>query len=103
MNPAEAAVIGKLFEESDQTELPHLIGVSRRTLFSFHELYFHLVEADENLATNLYDARSNPLYADLNTKLAQHITPYSPTWREPKDAMATVFYSWEANNGQRAH
>lgn len=94
MDPAHAPNVAKLFEESDSTELPHLIGVSRRTLFTFHDLYFHLVEAGDDLPQRLQAARGNPLYADLNQKLSQYITPYSPDWREPKDAMAAAFYSW---------
>jgi cyclase len=96
MDPGRAADVAKLFADSDDTELPHLIGVTRRTLFSFHELYFHLVEASDQLTENLYDARQNPLYGRLNEELSHVITPYSPTWREPKDAMATPFYSWTA-------
>jgi cyclase len=95
MDPAQAPSVAKLFEESDSTELPHLIGVSRRTLFTFHDLYFHLVEAGDELRQNLYAARQNPLYSDLNEKLGHYVTPYSPRWREPKDAMATPFYSWQ--------
>lgn len=96
MDPAQAPNIAKLFEESDNTELPHLIGVSRRTLFSFHDLYFHLVEAGDDLTQNLYSVRDNPLYSDLNQKLTEYIVPYSPTWREPRDAMAKPFYSWQS-------
>jgi cyclase len=86
--------VAKIFAESDSTELPELVGVNRRTLFSFHGLYFHLVEADENIGPRLYAAREHPLFTDVNTKLAQYMRPYSPDWKEPKDSMAQVFYSW---------
>jgi cyclase len=95
MDPAMAPSVAKLFAESDRTELPHLIGVTRRTLFTYHNLYFHLVEAGDDLAGNLRATRQNPLYAELNKKLSQFITPYSPSWREPGDAMAAPFYSWQ--------
>lgn len=95
MEPDQAPAIAKIFAESDATELPHMIGVSRRTLFRFHDLYFHLVEADEDITPNLYKARSHPLYDDINRRLANHVRPYDPNWREPKDAMAEPFYVWE--------
>ena len=99
MAPSEAEAVAGIFAESDRTDLPHMIGVSRRTLFRFHELYFHLVEADADITPNLYKARSHPLYDWINTSLAKHIRPYDPNWKEPKDAMAEPFYVWSA--GQR--
>ncbi|GDY31048.1 TcmI family type II polyketide cyclase [Gandjariella thermophila] len=92
--------IADVFAASDATDLPHMVGVSRRTLFSFHDLYFHLVEADQDIAPNLYRARSHPLYQDINTKLARFVAPYDPGWKEPKDAMASPFYVWTAEEGR---
>jgi cyclase len=86
--------IADAFAQSDATDLPHLIGVTRRTLFTFHDLYFHLVEADDDISARLYEQRSNPLYGWLNTTLAQLVSPYDPHWKEPKDAMARPLYSW---------
>ncbi|MDG4820760.1 TcmI family type II polyketide cyclase [Asanoa sp. WMMD1127] len=96
MEPPEADAVASIFGKSDASELPHLVGVSRRTLFRFHDLYFHLVEADEDITPNLYKARSHPLYDEINKELAAHIRPYDPNWKEPKDAMATPFYVWES-------
>lgn len=92
--------IAEVFAESDASELPHLVGVSRRTLFSFHELYFHLVEADQDITPRLYQARGHPLYQDIHTRLANLVTPYDPNWQEPRDAMATPFYVWSAEQGR---
>lgn len=108
MDPADADAVAEVFAESDATDLPRMIGVSRRTLFRFHGLYFHLVEADQDITPDLYRARRHPLYGEINTKLNQFMTPYDPNWREPKDAMATPFYSWSADqalapvNGSRS-
>ena len=96
LKEGHADAIANIFAESDASELPHMIGVNRRTLFGFHGLYFHLVEADEDVSPRLYKARSHPLYHDVNTKLAEHMRPYDPNWAEPKDAMAQQFYSWSA-------
>lgn len=92
--PGHVEAIADIFAESDATDLPHMIGVTRRTLFQFHDLYFHLVEADPDFNKKLYAARSTPLYDDINKKLAEHVWPYDPNWKEPKDAMAQPFYVW---------
>jgi len=96
MNAADADAIAKIFAESDMTELPHMVGVKRRTVFSFHDLYCHLLESNIDITPTLYKARSHPLYIDIKEKLGQYISPYDPGWQEPKDAMATSFYSWQA-------
>lgn len=96
MKPDQASRVADIFAGSDATDLPHLIGVSRRTLFHFHDLYFHLVEADADIRPDLYKARTHPLYAQINEQLSHHISPYDPNWQEPKDAMAVPFYRWEA-------
>jgi cyclase len=96
LDPGPAEAIADIFAESDATELPRLIGVSRRTLFRFHDLYFHLVEADDDITPDLYKAREHPLYKDINKRLADHVRPYDPNWKEPKDAMAEPFYTWTA-------
>jgi hypothetical protein len=98
LDPADRAAVADIFAESDATELPHLIGVHRRSLFWFHGLYFHLVEAEKRIDSSLYQARSHPLYQDINQKLAKHMTPFDPGWKEPKDSMAEQFYSWEAKS-----
>ncbi|GAA3702970.1 TcmI family type II polyketide cyclase [Nonomuraea antimicrobica] len=94
MDPSDTERVARVWTESDATELPHMIGVDRRTLFRFHGLYFQLIEADKDITENLYRARSHPLYQDIHNKLAEYMTPYDPNWREPKDAMAEPFYSW---------
>ncbi len=94
MNPGDTDEVAKIWAESDATELPYMVGVSRRTLFRFHGLYFQLVEAEQDITESLYRARSHPLYQDIHTKLARFMTPYDPDWREPKDAMAEAFYTW---------
>ncbi|MEU7024546.1 TcmI family type II polyketide cyclase [Streptomyces sp. NPDC046203] len=101
MNLADAEGVASVFADSDSTELPHLVGVSRRTLFAFHDLYFHLVEADQDIAPDLYKARSHPLYEEINTRLGRFISPYDPGWQEPKDAMAVPFYTWTPGDGPR--
>jgi|SRR5690348_6056990 cyclase len=94
LDPADTDAVANIFAESDATGLPRMIGVTRRTLFRFHDLYLHLVEADSDIAPALGKARSHPLYADINTKLARYMKPYDPGWSKPSDAFAVPFYSW---------
>ncbi len=98
LDPGDTATVAAAFAESDATELPHRIGVTRRTLFRFHDFYFHLVEADDEIGPRLAAHRNHPLYERLNSTLAPLVRPYDPNWREPKDAMATPFYTWSARD-----
>ena len=98
MDPANAEAVAGIFGESDATRLPHMIGVSRRTLFRFHDLYFHLVEAADDITDRLYEARRHELYTSIEGRLAEQLRPYDPGWKEPKDAMAVPFYTWQAGN-----
>lgn len=92
--------IADVFADSDATELPRMLGASRRTLFRFHDLYIHLVEADQDITPGLYEARDHPLFHGVSTRLAPMVLPYDPEWSEPKDAMASPFYVWTAERGR---
>jgi hypothetical protein len=96
MDLADSDAVAGIFAESDATGLPRAVGVTRRTLFRFNGLYFHLVESEEDITPRLYRERSGPLYQDVSTKLEKYMTPYDPNWQEPKDAMADPFYTWSA-------
>jgi cyclase len=86
-----------IFAESDLGELPRMLGVRERRLYRFHDLYFHSIESNEDLALPLAGLREHPLFADINKKLSAHVTAYDPaTWRSPSDAMAREFYLWRA-------
>jgi len=97
MNPHDASAVAEIFGESDRTELPGLIGVRRRTLFRFHGLYGHLIEADEDIGPRLAKNRGHQLFTDVTHRLGGLIRPYDPAWSQPRDAMATPFYTWEAH------
>jgi cyclase len=97
MEAADARAVAGLFAESDATELPHLVGVTHRTLFRFHDLYFHLVEAGDDVRERLRGVFGHPLYATIHDSLDAYIRPYDSGWREPDDAMATPFYTWSAD------
>ena len=95
MSPASAHTVAEIFTDSDRTALPGLVGVTRRQLFRYQGLYFHLFDTEEHGDIQVEKVRNHDLFVDVNTRLAEHIEPYDPaTWRAPKDAMAEIFYEW---------
>ena len=97
MDAANADAVAAAFAEHDQTSLPREIGANSRTLFRFHDLYMHLIEADTDIMGNLYRARAHPDFQKTNARLSELLAPYSPNWSELKDSKAEVFYhrSWK--------
>ncbi|MER5641669.1 TcmI family type II polyketide cyclase [Kitasatospora sp. NPDC002227] len=96
MNPGAAPDIAKVFETSDQGELPHLIGVTGRSLFQFGDLYLHLIEAERQPGPEVAKYTKHPEFREVSQQLTAFVQAYDPaTWREPKDAMAHEFYRWE--------
>jgi cyclase len=100
MAPGSAPDIAKLFQESDRGELPHLIGVSRRSLFQFEDVYLHLIESERDPAPAIAEAAGHPEFRAVSERLSAYVSAYNPaTWRSPKDAMAHCFYRWERDVG----
>ncbi|AZP15215.1 TcmI family type II polyketide cyclase [Streptomyces aquilus] len=96
MAPESAIDIAKVFEESDRGELPHLVGVARRSLFQFGDVYLHLIESERDPAPAIAKVVGHPQFRDVSERLSAYVTAYDPeTWRSPKDAMARCFYRWE--------
>lgn len=98
MAPGSAQDIAKVFEESDRGELPHLVGVSRRSLFQFDDVYLHLIESEQDPGPAIARMAGHPEFRDISERLSAYVTAYDPaTWRSPKDAMANRFYRWDRN------
>ncbi|MEV5985985.1 TcmI family type II polyketide cyclase [Streptomyces sp. NPDC052051] len=96
MAPGSAPDIAKVFAESDRGELPHLVGVARRSLFQFGDVYMHLVEAERDPGPAIAKVVGHPEFRNISERLSAYVTAYDPeTWRSPKDAMAQCFYRWE--------
>lgn len=96
MAPESAPEIAKLFAASDSGELPHLVGVTRRSLFQFGDVYLHLIESDRPPGPEIAKVTDHPAFKDISDKLTAFVSPYDPeTWRSPKDAMAREFYRWQ--------
>jgi Polyketide synthesis cyclase len=95
LEPGSAPKVARLFASSDAGELPFRLGVTRRHLFSYHDLYFHYVEFSGDARKALADARESDGFRVLSRQLDDHIKPFDPaTWRSPADAMASEFYAW---------
>ena len=96
IKPGSEEAVARLFEESDQSELPRMAGVRHRSLFVLDDIYIHLVETDDEFATAVEGVRDHELFRDISRKLDAYIQPYNPeTWRSPKDATAREFYVFE--------
>jgi cyclase len=100
MAPESAPDIARLFEASDNGELPHLVGVARRSLFQFGDVYMHLIESERPPGPEIAKVTDHPAFRDISDRLTAFVSPYDPeTWRSPKDAMARQFYRWERDGG----
>ncbi|MGW2086349.1 TcmI family type II polyketide cyclase [Streptomyces sp. NPDC001880] len=96
MAPGSAPDIANLFAASDSGELPHLVGVTRRKLFQFGDVYLHLIESENPPGPEIAKVTQHPEFKDISEKLTAYVSAYDPqTWRSPKDAMAHEFYRWE--------
>ncbi len=99
IKPGSEDEVAKLFEESDQSDLPELAKVRHRSLFVLEDIYVHYVEMDTEFGETVDEVRNHPLFQEISRKLDAYITPYNPeTWKSPKDAQAREFYSWNASD-----
>ncbi|MEU6660200.1 TcmI family type II polyketide cyclase [Streptomyces sp. NPDC046821] len=96
MAPDSAPHISDVFAASDRGELPHLIGVNRRSLFQFGDVYLHLIESERDPSPAIAKVVGHPEFRSVSDQLSEYVSAYDPkTWRSPKDAMAHCFYRWE--------
>lgn len=97
MQPEADLDVAAIFARSDATSLPHVIGVRERALFTFHELYVHMVDFDRDVESAMQTAQSLPAFRGISEELQPYISAYDPTtWHGPRDAMARCFYHWSA-------
>lgn len=97
MPPENAEHVATLFAEHDKGDLPHVVGLTRRTLFEFNGLYMHLVEGTEDSMRRLAANRDRPDFQEINTRLDDYLQRYDPAnWRDLTDSMARPFYTWTA-------
>ncbi|MFD0691992.1 TcmI family type II polyketide cyclase [Actinomadura fibrosa] len=97
--PGSEGKIARLFSESDSTELPALIGVQRRRLYTIRDVYIHLVEADRPISEGLEKHHGNPLFQQISRDLDEYILPFEGKWGSVHQASAQQFYHWERGRG----
>ncbi|MFJ8632755.1 TcmI family type II polyketide cyclase [Streptomyces sp. NPDC093568] len=96
MAPQSAKDIAGVFADSDRGELPHLVGVTQRSLFQFGDVYMHFIEAEQDPGPAIAKVAGHPEFVGISKRLEAFVSPYDPqTWRSPKDAMARCFYHWQ--------
>ena len=96
MAATDADDVAAVFGRYDATAMPHEIGVRNRSLFSFHDLYVHLIEFSRPPAEAMQIAQALPSFRAVSDDLRPYIEAYDPNWRSPRDAMAHRFYHWTA-------
>ena len=97
MKPADADDVAAVFGRYDATSMPHEIGVRNRSLYTFHDIYVHLIDFDRPAPEAMRIAQSLPAFRAVSEDLRPFIEAYDPGWRSPQDAMARRFYHWSSS------
>jgi hypothetical protein len=97
IRPGTESEVGRIFAESDATDLPTEIGVQERSLYSLHDIYVHVIDFGAGSKGSLEHARALPGFQQISRDLAPFISPYDPGWTRPQDAVAQRFYHWRAS------
>lgn len=92
--PEAETAVADIWQQSDETELPHLVGVLQRSLYRLGNLYVHLLDTEDRGTDAIERARHHPEFGRISRRLDPYITPYLPTWQSPADAQAQCFYHW---------
>lgn len=93
--PGSEDEVAKIFAASDRTGLPQVVGVTHRSLYSLGDVYVHLVETQDPGPESITRGQGHPEFRRISEQLRRFISPYSPTWRSPADAVAAPFYTWQ--------
>lgn len=94
-DPTDRDRIAGIFHEHDETELPAQIGATRRTLFGFHDLYLHLIEAEDDFRERLHQAVADQRFRTVDEQLATLLVPYEADSPSMAQAQAQPFYDWK--------
>ncbi|NDU71447.1 TcmI family type II polyketide cyclase [Actinomadura sp. DSM 109109] len=101
--PGDRDAVAAVFREHDRTDLPRRIGVTRRTLLTFHDLYIHLVEGDPSFEKALYAAGDDPGFRVIDARLAELLVPYDRDRPAMRQAQAEEFYHWSVERPRAAY
>lgn len=89
--PALAAA----FSRHDATGFGEQIGVAHRSLYSYHGIYLHLVEAESDLRPVLASQRDNPVWRTVDKEVTSLLSPVDPRFPSMPQAQASCFYTWD--------
>lgn len=79
------------FQRSDETELPHILGVKSRHVWVLGDIYMHFVEGQSALPEILKEHAKDPLFKDVKAELDTYVKPLSP---ELYPGVAHEIYRW---------
>jgi cyclase len=97
MDPDAAGEVAAIFADHDRSPLPTMLGLTGRTLFKYgDDLYFHLIEAEQDVLPRLAAHRDHELFRTIDTQLARILRPYSPDAPSLLESRAQAFYQWSA-------
>ena len=80
------------FRRSDETELPHLLGVKSRHVWVLGDIYLHFVEGKASLPVILKDYANHPLFQAIKAELDTYVKPLSP---DLSPVVARQIYCWQ--------
>lgn len=92
--PGSEDDIVEAFSRSDATELPHLIGVTSRLVWTQGNIYVHFVEARSSLPAILKEYAQHPLFQDVKAELDQYVSLIDPD----SPPSAKQIYQWSNGN-----
>ncbi|MDA2812983.1 TcmI family type II polyketide cyclase [Nocardiopsis sp. RSe5-2] len=95
MRTADADQVAAAFAEHDRSGFPERLGLRARTLFHYHGLYAHLLEADSDILPAVHGLREDPAFTEVDRRVAEYLTPYDPERPSMLEARAEPFYVWE--------
>jgi cyclase len=95
MMPDSHDKVRDIWAESDATDLPRIAGVEHRSLWSLGDVYIQLLETADPGQETINRIKGHPEFVRISERLSDHISPYLPTWRSPKDAQAQCFYTYD--------
>jgi aromatase len=89
--PGSESAIVDAFSRSDETDLPHLLGVKSRHIWVLGDIYLHLVEAQVSLPTVIKEYAQHPLFKAVKNEVDTYVQPLSPALNP---GVAKEIYHW---------
>lgn len=83
--------IASAFRHSDETELPHILGVKSRHVWVLGDIYMHFVEGQSALPEILHEHAKDPLFTEVKAELDTYVKPLSP---DLYPGVAREIYRW---------